>query len=114
MKTDRAKTISRRNFLKTATATSLAAVALPGRNFGGEEIKLAPPKGKAEHCVFIWLGGGACHVDMWDPKRLGDSKKVAGSAYPAIETAIPGVQVCEHLSNCAKVLDRFILLRTLH
>src|SRR6185503_17613780 len=47
-------------------------------------------------------------------KREGDFKKVAGSAYPAIDTAIPGVQVCEHLSGCARILDRFVLLRTVN
>lgn len=72
------------------------------------------PKGKAEHCIFVWLGGGACHIDLWDPKRLGDGKKVPGSSYPAIHTAIPGVQVCEHLNHCAQVLDRFVLVRTVH
>ena len=80
--------------------------ALAGKEF---------PKGKAEHCIFIWLGGGAAQIDMWDPKRVGDPKaKKAGSAYPAIDTAIPGVQVTEHLGQCAKILDRFCLLRTVN
>lgn len=61
----------------------------------------------------LWLGGGPCHIDTFDPKRLGDpGKRVAGSAYPAIDTAIPGVQLCEHLPDVAKMLDRFVLLRT--
>src|SRR5436853_5835798 len=72
------------------------------------------PKGKAEHCIFVWLGGGAAHVDTWDPKRKGDGKKIPGSAYDAIDTAIPGVKVCAHLENCAKVLDRFVLVRTVN
>jgi hypothetical protein len=72
------------------------------------------PKGQAEHCIFIWLGGGAAHVDTWDPKRKGDGHKIPGSAYDAIETAIPGVKVCEHLRNCAKILDRFVLIRTVN
>src|SRR4029079_4213567 len=44
----------------------------------------------------------------------GDFKKVAGSAYEAIDTAIPGVKVCEHLKNCAPLLDRFVLVRTVN
>ena len=40
--------------------------------------------------------------------------KKAGSYYTAIDTAIPGVQVCEHLPQCAKLLDRFVLVRTVH
>ena len=31
--------------------------------------------GKAEHCIFIWLGGGACQIDTFDPKRQGDGRK---------------------------------------
>ena len=61
----------------------------------------------------IWLGGGACQLDTWDPKAIGDPKtRKPGSAYAAIDTAIAGTQVCEHLSNCAKVLDRFNIVRT--
>jgi uncharacterized protein DUF1501 len=81
----------------------------------GDESVLAPKLGKAEHCIFVWLGGGAGQIDTWDPKRLGDPQaKKAGSYYKAIDTAIEGVQVCEHLAQCAKVLDRFVLVRTVH
>ncbi len=47
----------------------------------------------------VWLGGGACHIDTWDPKRKGDAsgKDIAGLYYDPIPTAIDGVQVCEHL-----------------
>lgn len=63
----------------------------------------------------IWLGGGSCHIDTWDPKVKGDPKeKKPGSYYDPIDTAIPGTQVCEHLKGCAKVLDRFNILRTVH
>jgi hypothetical protein len=73
------------------------------------------PRGKAEHCIFVWLGGGQSHIDTWDPKRKGDPKaKKAGSYYDAIPTAIPGVQVCEYLRRCAPILDRFVLVRTVH
>jgi len=63
----------------------------------------------------IWLGGGACHIDTWDPKRIGDPSqggKKPGSAYRAIDSAVAGVQVCEHLPRCADLLDRFVLMRT--
>jgi hypothetical protein len=63
----------------------------------------------------IWLGGGACHIDTWDPKRRGDAKsRKPGSYYDPIDTAIPDTQVCEHLHRCAKVLDRFNIIRTVH
>jgi Protein of unknown function (DUF1501)/TAT (twin-arginine translocation) pathway signal sequence len=109
--------LNRRQFLLTSAATGAAAAngdclfaARPAR------ANSSPfPVGKAEHCIMVWLGGGACQIDTWDPKRLGDPKlKKAGSYYPAIDTAIKGVQVCRHLPKVAKVLDRFNLVRTVH
>jgi len=108
---------TRRQFLsQTAAAGTAAMLASPlaGRALGEEE-KPAPPRGKAEHCLFIWLGGGSCHIDTWDPKKMGDpAKKEPGSYYESIPTAIPDVRVCKHLSRCAPLLDRFNLLRTVH
>jgi hypothetical protein len=103
--------ISRRQFVH---ATSAALALSPGL-LRGENEKPAPPRGKAEHCILLWLGGGAGQIDTWDPKAKGDSKaKKAGSYYDAIDSAIPGTQVCEHLTQTATVLDRFNLIRTVH
>lgn len=72
-------------------------------------------KGKAEHVVSIWLGGGMGQIDTFDPKSKGDPKtKKAGSYYDAIDTAVDGVQVCEHLSKTAQVMDRVTAVRTVN
>src|SRR5687767_8390289 len=103
----------RRDFLLVSTAAAAASLTATPEILASNEP--ASPRGKAEHCIYIWLGGGAGQIDTWDPKELGDPKaKKAGSYYPAVETAIPGAKVCQHLSRCAKVLDRFILARTVH
>jgi Protein of unknown function (DUF1501) len=104
---------TRREFLTTsaaaATSLSLSPIA------SGNELPSAAKLGKAEHCIFMWLGGGSGQIDTWDPKQLGDPKgKKPGSYYKAVDTAIEDVQVCEHLGQCAKVLDRFVLVRTVH
>lgn len=107
--------LTRRTFLETTTATGLLAAS--SRYLNAEEAKssLPLPKGKAEHVIMIWLGGGAGQIDTWDPKPQGDPKaKKPGSYYKAIDTAIPGTQVCEFLPNVANVLDRFNLVRTVH
>lgn len=96
----------------TDTAAGLTAAGL-STTFANEQVAI--PSGKAEHCIFIWLGGGVGQMDTFDPKRPGDpKKKEAGSYYEAVNTAIPGVKVCKHLSRCANVLDRFVILRTVH
>ncbi|MGH7169093.1 MAG: DUF1501 domain-containing protein [Gemmataceae bacterium] len=75
------------------------------------------PKGKAEHCIFIWLGGGMSQIDTFDPKTLGNAKgspKKAGSLYPSIPTAVSGVRVCEHLAKTAPLMDRITAVRTVN
>src|ERR1700733_5719981 len=98
---------TRRNLLKTG-ATAIAATSFP---LQAEEPRL---KGKADACIFLWLGGGAAHLDTFDPKLRGDGKKKAGSYYDAIPTAQHGVEVCQHLPGLADRLDRCVIIRTLH
>jgi len=109
---------SRRRFLQ-ASAAGAGLSSLP--LFGEEPEAAAKPEspalpaGKVEHCIMIWLGGGACSIDTWDPQEKGDAKaKKAGSYYDAIPTAIEGVKVCQHLPKCASILDRFNPIRTVH
>lgn len=112
--------IDRRAFMARGARASLAAAA--ATSLGGSALLAAeeaqpklPPSGKVKHCIYIWLGGGNGQIDTWDPKRLGDpKKKVAGSYYESIPTAVKDVQVCKHLSHCADLMDRFSLLRTVH
>jgi hypothetical protein len=106
-------TESRREFLAASAGAAASLSMLPV--VSAAKASQSPRLGKADHCIFIWLGGGAGQIDTWDPKQLGDPKtKKPGSYYKAVDTAIEGVQVCEHLSRCAKVLDHFVLVRTVH
>jgi hypothetical protein len=104
-------TLSRREFFTAAAAVPTLTSLVPLHASEAADV----PLGKAEHCIFIWLGGGAAQIDTWDPKAKGDAKgKKAGSYYDAIPTAISGVEVCQHLSRCARLYDRFIPVRTVH
>ncbi|MGQ0637040.1 MAG: DUF1501 domain-containing protein [Planctomycetaceae bacterium] len=98
-----------------AAATTLPGVGRRSRAIADEPlVAQVPVRGSAEACIFIWLGGGACHLDMWDPKRRGDGAKQPGSYYDAIPTAISGANVCTHLARSAALLDRAVLVRTVH
>lgn len=106
--------LTRRDLLKVGAGTALALGR--GQNslaMAGKEADQPLPRGKANACIFLWLGGGAGHIDTFDPKRLGDKKGKPGSYYPSIKTAIPGVQVCEHLSRTAPLMDRCIVVRSM-
>jgi hypothetical protein len=102
--------VTRREFLAAASGALLAAAsAAPARGAA------APILGKAQHCIFIWLGGGMSQVDTFDPKRMGDPKaRKPGSAYEAIPTAVKDIQVCRHLHRTATVMDRITAVRSVH
>ena len=108
--------MNRRDFIANSAKAGLVAGAVGGpANLLAKTEKVIYPKGKAEHCIMLWLAGGVAHMDTWDPKTVGDpAKRKTGSAYPAIKTAIPGVKVCEHLPQTASMLDRFMLVRTVN
>ncbi len=110
------RTTSRREFMAAAGVAAASATLWPRALAQADDESNQPqntvPRGSADHCIFIWLGGGACQIDTFDPKRRGDGKKRAGSYYDAIDTAVPGLQVCEHLRRTAAVLDRCVLVRS--
>lgn len=100
--------MQRRQFLATTAAASMATLAR--NSFAAPALR-----GQAEHVVSIWLGGGMGACDTFDPKRRGDpSKKLAGSYYDSIETAVSGVRVCEHLKRVAPLMDRVTVVRTVN
>ncbi|MFN4261345.1 MAG: DUF1501 domain-containing protein [Gemmataceae bacterium] len=104
--------LSRRDFL-AASGGAVSAFGLS--SLAAAAPKSSFPKGTAEACIFLWLGGGACHIDTFDPKRRGDpQQKKAGSYYDPIPTAIRGVSVCEHLNRLAPLLDRGVIIRSLN
>tara|TARA_Y100001934_G_scaffold277941_1_gene377992 strand:- start:333 stop:1634 length:1302 start_codon:yes stop_codon:yes gene_type:complete len=109
--------MNRRSFISDGSKLGLGTALMAGNPSAllSNPHDVIYPKGKAEHCIMLWLAGGVSQADTWDPKRLGDpDKRVTGSAYPAINTAIPGVKVCEHLPKTAAMLDRFMLVRTVN
>jgi hypothetical protein len=106
--------LNRRTFLRHSAALA-ASPWIPHLSAAASTAPM--PVGKAEHCIFIWLGGGMSQIDTFDPKRRGNSKvspKVAGSDYAAIDTAVPGVQFTEHLPKLARMAERMTVVRTVN
>ena len=112
--------VSRRRFLSStlqagvgAGVASLAPGLSPSRLVALAKTNRRP-KATADSIIFIWLAGGMCHVDTFDPKdAVGDGGTRAGSYYKKIETASPQIQLCEHLPRMAKWMDRASLVRSM-
>ncbi len=109
---NRNSSMNRRNFF----ASSAVGSCIAGSTVGADGLQgEGGNRGTAEHVISIWLGGGMGQIDTFDPKRRGDPKaKLPGSYYDSIDTAVPGVQVCEHLPQVASMMDRITVVRSVH
>ncbi|MEX0791879.1 MAG: DUF1501 domain-containing protein, partial [Pirellulaceae bacterium] len=84
----------RRQFLASTAQAGIGAAmlgsgALVGSLAAEESGHRRPvaPLGKAEHCIMLWLPGGAAQIDTFDPKRKSkDGRKDPGSSYDSIPT----------------------------
>jgi hypothetical protein len=109
---------SRRDFLKTASAATLAALAAgaPRSLFGSQELeKIAPT---ADRVIVLWMAGGMAHTETFDPKRYtpyaaGLNPNEVLSTFPSIPTAVDGVKFSAGLEQLAQVMDRGTLVRSM-
>jgi len=109
--------MKRREYLKwmgNAAALGCLQSGASALTVQASQVPIKTRAATADSCIFLWLGGGASHLDTFDPKKLSTGRKDPGSYYPSVNTAIPGVQLCEHLSRTAKLLDRCAVIRTLN
>lgn len=103
--------MKRRSFLTSAAALGASPLLANGTT------PVHTPKGKAEHCIFIWLGGGMGQIDTFDPKDLGENvskPSKPGSLYNSVETSVPGVRLSEHLGKTAKLMEHVTAMRTVN
>ncbi len=106
---------SRRDFLKTASAATLGALAAREPRLFAEPLETIAPR--ADCIIVLWMAGGMASTETFDPKRYTayesgvESKRVL-STFPSIPTAVDGVRFSEGLEKMAAVMDRGTLIRT--
>ncbi len=61
--------------------------------------------------IFVWLPGGAPHLETYDMKPEAPAE-IRGEFKP-IRTVVPGMEICELLPLHAKIADRFSLIRSI-
>ncbi len=70
----------------------------------------AAPSPKAKSVIQIWMWGGPCHIDTFDPKPDAGSDYTGPLNHP-IGTNVSGVQVGELLPLLAKQADKYSIIR---
>jgi len=96
--------LSRRQWLGT-TAGGLAAGGLAGIATPAVAEQL---RRKNKQVLFVWIDGGMSQLESWDPKP----NTIFGGPFRAIPTSIPGVHLSETLPQCAKIMDKLTLVRS--
>ena len=103
--------IDRRSFVK-AGALGLGGLTLANLMRAEAAVK-DRDKVSSDKCVIIlWKRGGASQHETWDPKP--NAPQEYRGSFGAMSTKVPGTQICDLLPKCAKMTDKFAILRSLH
>jgi hypothetical protein len=82
--------------------TALAATSTPANK----------PRPKAKAVIQVWLWGGACHIDTFDPKPDA-GPDFTGPLKNPIPTNVEGIKIGELLPQLAKQADKYSLVRSM-
>jgi len=101
--------VSRRHALRVGASGLLAGLSLP-RLFQFEATAATATPARAKACIFLFLEGGPSTIDMWDLKP--EAPAEIRGPYRPIKTNVPGTLIGEHLPRCARIADRYTILRS--
>jgi len=96
--------LSRRDWLKLSALGVLGASASGWFGLLADRARAAAREGvKHKSCILLWMQGGPSQAHTFDVKPGGDYKPIA--------TAVPGIQISEHLPKVAQQMKSMVLLR---
>lgn len=111
--------IIRRDFLKQLSMAGMATLAsgAPRPLWGSQAARIEHPEPTADACILLWMGGGMAAPETFDPKRYlpfepGIPVKNVLSTFPAIDTAVDNIKICQGLEQIGQVMDRATLIRS--
>ena len=108
--------LTRRQYLGALTAAAATTLAMPApRALGNDQLQA--PESTADACILLWMGGGMAAPDNFDPKRylpfeVGTPVEKIISTFPAIDTKVDNIKICQGLERIADVMDRATMIRS--
>ena len=107
--------MDRREFLKSLAAfAAFGAVAhVAGRPLSAfaAESAAKPLRARAKSVIEIWVWGGPCQLETFDPKP--NAPRDYNGGYKAIPTNVPGIQISEFFPLLAQHADKYSIIRTM-
>lgn len=95
--------VTRRGFLGAASAAATAGGVLTPAQ--AEAVRAS-----RKRVLQVYLQGGVSQFESWDPKP----GTRYGGPFRAIQTAVPGIRICELLPHTAQRMDRLSIVRSIN
>jgi len=105
---------SRRQVLQAGAAGMLGlslADLFAAQSLAADSAPRLPGFGEAKRCIFLFMWGGPSQLDTFDLKP--NAPDTIRGPFQPIATNVPGLQICEHFSQLAKVMDKVAVIRSL-
>jgi len=99
----------RRSFLK---AGGLGVAGLTLADLLQLEAASGTPSRRENSVLILWMRGGPSQHETWDPKP--EAPVEYRGAFGATKTNVPGIQIVDLLPKCAKIMDKWSIVRSLH
>lgn len=108
---------TRRHFLRALSGSAAATMLGGAPRAMADEKKMKHPTATADSCILLWMAGGMAAAETFDPKsylpfEVGTPVEKIISTFPAINTAVDNIKICQGLENIAGVMDRATLIRS--
>ena len=104
------KKFTRRNAVQIG-GLGLLGLSLPQFLQAQATAAVAPLKQRVNSCIFIFYYGGPSHIDTFDMKP--DAPSEVRGSFKSIPTSVPGLHICEHLPNTARIMHKVAVVRSM-
>jgi hypothetical protein len=109
MKTKKPEILMSRRDAMRLGVSGAAGLVLSSRFSSAAEIT-SPARAKA--VIQVWLWGGPCHIDTFDPKpNAGEA--YTGKLNKVADTNVDGIRINSSLPQLAKMADKYSLIRSM-
>jgi len=112
MTSPRAAPITRREAMRRGLVGTAGLLLANGNGRLLAAAPSEPPKAKAKSVIQIWMWGGPCHIDTFDPKPQAGND-YCGPLKNPIATNVDGIVIGELLPLLAKQADKFSIIRSM-